>query len=238
MLRVTTSWDDGDILDARVAELLDRYHLKGTFYIPRDYWGERISDSMIQKLGTRHEIGAHTLTHVDLKTITLDEAHDEIAGSKRWLEGLSIESSMFCYPRGRYTQAVRDIVATSGFKGARTTKMFSTAAVSDPFQIETTIQVYPFPFRPGAGLRASIEPLRDRVYGFRAIDSSFSSLRSWEAATCSAFDAALHKGGTFHIWGHSWEIEKYNMWRPLEDVFRYVANRAECTYVTNGELVV
>jgi peptidoglycan/xylan/chitin deacetylase (PgdA/CDA1 family) len=30
---VTTSWDDGHILDVKLSELLKKYNLKGTFYI-------------------------------------------------------------------------------------------------------------------------------------------------------------------------------------------------------------
>jgi len=28
-------------------------------------------------------------------------------------------------------------------------------------------------------------------------------------------------GGVFHIWGHSWEIEKYKMWDELELFFKF-----------------
>ena len=31
---ITTSWDDGHPLDLRVAELLAKYGLQGTFYVP------------------------------------------------------------------------------------------------------------------------------------------------------------------------------------------------------------
>ncbi len=29
---------------------------------------------------------------------------------------------------------------------------------------------------------------------------------------------------TIVIWGHSWEIEKLNLWMKLEDLFKYVSN--------------
>ena len=32
---ITTSWDDGNKLDIKVAELLDKYGMKGTFYIAK-----------------------------------------------------------------------------------------------------------------------------------------------------------------------------------------------------------
>ena len=30
---------------------------------------------------------------------------------------------------------------------------------------------------------------------------------------------------TLHIWGHSWEIEKYNEWDKLEELFKYISER-------------
>ena len=60
---IVTSWDDGHPLDLRIAELLTRFGLTGTFYIARDYLDERITEAQIKALSCQHEIGAHTLTH-------------------------------------------------------------------------------------------------------------------------------------------------------------------------------
>ncbi len=86
---ITTSWDDGHRLDQRVADLLDRHGLRGTFYIARDFLPERMTDAEIRGLGARHEIGAHTLTHPVLTEISLEQAQQEISGSKSWLEDLT-----------------------------------------------------------------------------------------------------------------------------------------------------
>ena len=40
---ITTSWDDGHTLDLRLADLLDKYDLRGTFYVARDYLDERLA---------------------------------------------------------------------------------------------------------------------------------------------------------------------------------------------------
>ena len=56
---------------------------------------------------------------------------------------------------------------------------------------------------------------------------------SWTRLAKASFDYAEKCGGVWHIWGHSWEIEKYNMWKDLEAVFQYVANRPNCEYVSN-----
>ena len=59
---VTTSWDDGDPQDLRVAELLDSRGLKGTFYVPIiGYDGRRILEpAELRSLASGgFEIGAH-----------------------------------------------------------------------------------------------------------------------------------------------------------------------------------
>ncbi|MEK7509186.1 MAG: polysaccharide deacetylase family protein [Patescibacteria group bacterium] len=237
MLKITTSWDDGDVLDERVMQLLEKYGLKGTFYIPRDYWGERLSDERIRELSEKFEIGAHTLTHADLTKLSLEEAEREIRGSRKWLEevtGKPVE--IFCYPRGRYTPAVRELVTKARFRGARTTKQFSLT-VGDPFEMETTVHVYPLPVRFSAGIRRIFGPIRERYPGYRSLGVSIFDMRSFESAAKASFDTALARGGIFHLWGHSWEIEKYGLWEAFERVCAYIGNRADCRYVTNAELV-
>ncbi|MBI5469855.1 polysaccharide deacetylase family protein [Candidatus Kaiserbacteria bacterium] len=237
MLTITTSWDDGDVLDKRIAALLEKHGMTGTFYIPHDYWGKRLSDDAIRTLGNRHEVGAHTFTHADLSAISLDKSKEEIEGSKRWLEDVCGKKiDVFCYPKGRYTPAVRDLVQGAGYKGARTTKQFSLER-GPAFEMETTVHVYPFPLRPDAGFRKMFMPFQEKYAGFRSLGASIFDCWSWESVTVAAFDAALEKGGVFHLWGHSWEVEKYHMWESLERVFVHVGNRSDCRYVTNGELV-
>src|SRR3989344_6003683 len=101
MLYVTTSWDDGDILDTKLAELLSRYGMKGTFYITKQYREKRLSEDEILAISKNHEIGAHTLTHPDLRKLSKEEKMREIKGSKEWLEDmLGKEVVSFCYPSG------------------------------------------------------------------------------------------------------------------------------------------
>jgi peptidoglycan/xylan/chitin deacetylase (PgdA/CDA1 family) len=74
-------------------------------------------------LAEGHEIGAHTMTHPNLKKIPLDRAREEIAASKKSLEDLFGRSVRhFCYPFGAYNEKVRDLVAEAGFETACTTR--------------------------------------------------------------------------------------------------------------------
>ena len=67
-LLVTTSWDDGHPSDLRVADLLEKHGLSGTFYVPStNSEGRPVMRSIeIAELGRRFEIGGHTQDHVSL----------------------------------------------------------------------------------------------------------------------------------------------------------------------------
>ncbi|MBI5405861.1 polysaccharide deacetylase family protein [Candidatus Kaiserbacteria bacterium] len=242
MLQVTTSWDDGDALDVKLAVLLQKYDIAGTFYVTRDYRKNSLSSEDIRNVATRHEVGAHSLTHPDLRTLTTEQKKDEIQGSKKWLEELlGKEVPMFCYPSGHFDAESERIAREAGFKGARTTKPGEIRLSGNSFQMPTTLGVYPMPFRKTGPhtfyWRELLQPLRERAPGLRSLGVPLRAFRSWEALACATFDIALKRGEVFHLWGHSWEIERYDMWESLKRVLRYIGNRDDCQYVTNGELI-
>jgi peptidoglycan/xylan/chitin deacetylase (PgdA/CDA1 family) len=241
-LLVTTSWDDGDVLDEKLAALLRSYGVNGTFYVAQSYRQERLSDDSIRAMAQRYEIGAHTLTHPDLPKLSAEEKMREIAGSKEWLERLlNKEVSMFCYPSGHFDPGVESAVRQAGFRAARTTLQGKISTSDNAFEMPTTIQVYPMPFRKKNKTqyvwRDLFGPLRERAPIFHELGISLAALRSWEALARAAFDISLAQGSMFHLWGHSWEIERYGMWDELERVLAYMAHRSDCRYVANGELI-
>lgn len=242
MLKITTSWDDGDILDMRVSKLLSRYGLTGTFYVTKQYRPERLSEKDIRALHVAHEVGAHTFTHPDLCTLSQEVKRDEIAGSKKWLETIiGAEVNMFCYPKGLYDDATKATVREAGFHGARTTVLGSVANLTNPFEMHTTLQVYPFPFRKSNTneyyAKKFLQPFMQRSPALWQLGVPLLSMRSWLTMAKAAFDIALEQDGVFHLWGHSWEIEKYGMWKELEQFFAHIARRNDCVYLTNGDLV-
>jgi len=68
------------------------------------------------------EVGAHSRSHADLTTLSADQTHDEIVGSKQDLENvLGATVSQFCYPYGRYTAQHVAQVQAAGYMAATTT---------------------------------------------------------------------------------------------------------------------
>ncbi len=241
---VTTSWDDGHLLDMRLATLLEKYGLTGTFYISRSFApDEMMSEAQIKELSRRHEIGGHTMAHPDLTKIAPAAARKEILENKRWLEAVAQKPlEMFCYPFGAYSADVSRLAREAGFTGARTTRTFSNAPLADAYQMHPTVHAYPFPFRKrdatGYLWRHLLQPAARQLQDIIAFGIPVRAWTNFESLAIGAFNRVCETGGAFHLWGHSWEIEKYGMWETLERVCAAVAQqRDRYRAVTNGELL-
>ncbi len=235
---ITTSWDDGDILDERVADMLDRHGLRGTFYLARTHRRQRLSEASIRLLAARHEIGAHSLTHPDLTALDRTEKTREVAGSKSWLEDVTgAPVAMFCYPLGQFDRETKEVVVEAGFRGGRTTGQFSVAPHRDRYAIRTTLQVHPALFRQGT-IGDLIRYLTEQraARGSTALRVGTSMFRGWSRlANLLLADAARDDSHVFHLWGHSWEIEEHGMWRECDAFLRSIAELGARAR-TNGEI--
>lgn len=226
-LIVTTSWDDGTEDDIKLAELLNKHGISGTFYICRSpSKPDLLQEDEIVRLDSNFEIGAHTINHIDLTKISHAEASEEIHTSKIYLEDLLGHSvSMFCYPFGRYNDAVRQMVKSNGFLGARTCDPRGLSLAQDPYCFHITLQA------------SNGSPLMTLRIWLRARFRKIKLLFDWENLAKSLFDSALEKGGIYHIYGHSVEIERNNEWDKLERVLAYISSREKTKYMTNGEIL-
>lgn len=240
---VTTSWDDGSKYDLKLAELLRKYKLPATFYISKDYREDRLSEEEIKNLAKDFEIGAHTLTHPNLDLVTKEKAELEIKGSKEWLERIIADDvNMFAYPRGKFNAVTKHIVENAGFIGGRTIEEFKYGISFDPLEMPTSLRIAPYPWRKKTRGELSFS---GGLFGFQprryakslALMLKPSSYLSFTNLAKGFFDKVLASDGIFHIWSHSWEIEKLNMWDELEGVFKHIAGRNDVEYASNGRLM-
>ncbi|MDD5774554.1 MAG: polysaccharide deacetylase family protein [Candidatus Omnitrophica bacterium] len=223
-LIVTTSWDDGSTYDLQLAGLLDSYGIKGTFYIPRSYRDDQLKEGDIRELDKRFEIGCHTLDHVDLTAVPFEKAAGEIEGSKSYLESLlGHKVAMFSYPKGRYNRNIKDLVRRSGFVAARTCDYGGSGSFEDPYGWKVSVQT-----TNGSPRIALISCISAGI--------PVASVFDWETRAKHLFDRMLESGGVYHLWGHSWEIEKGNCWGKLERVLSHISGRQGVEYMTNGDI--
>lgn len=231
-LLVTTSWDDGHVLDLQVAGLLKKYNLTGTFYVSpkcRELkFKSRLDDQEIRLLAKRFEIGAHTMTHPRLTRVSLNEADKEIRNSKSHLEKvLGKKVVSFCYPGGEFDKKHKKIARDAGFSYARTVRRLHIKPSKDNFAAATTIHAYKhYQDVPKILVLSRFNPAK-----FWLVFNDWSELGKL------MFDKALKSGGVYHVWGHSWEIDNNNDWERLERLFRYISDHDGVSYVTNKELV-
>jgi peptidoglycan-N-acetylglucosamine deacetylase len=226
---VTTSWDDGDPLDLRIAEMLTRHGMTGTFYVPLcDPDRPRLTDSDLRDfVSSGFEIGSHGMLHRNLAKTPRADLRWEISDSKTDLQQIiGQEVSTFCYPIGGRNPAVVEEVRRAGYDGARTTRMLSTRSDFDPLAIPTTIQA----FRHNAW--AYLKNLLRRgdakdIFGYC---NSLQRCESWTELGRRLFDRVLEEGGVWHLYGHSWEIEEYGLWQELEEMLAYVSSRPGVQY--------
>jgi peptidoglycan-N-acetylglucosamine deacetylase len=233
---ITTSWDDGHAMDMRVAELLSKYRLPGTFYIPRRCEVPVMGPSQMRDLGAGFEIGAHTLSHAILEHSPADIVEREVVQSKAWLEDITgVPCRVFCPPQGRFKRRDVKIVKQAGFKGMRTTELLSLQPPSRDGAlsiIPTTVQARRHERRLYARNFVKRGAFRN-AWRFAASGAN----RDWLELSRFCLKQTIEQGGVFHLWGHSWEIEQNNEWGRLESVLQILsAAAAASAAVTNGEL--
>lgn len=241
---VTTSWDDGNKLDLKLLNLLSRYNLKGTFYIPKNFELKSLTDQEIKLIAETQELGAHTLNHPDLTSLSSnEEIKEEIKESKDFLEQLvGQEIKMFAYPGGKFDLRTKQAVKEAGFIAARVARQFEFNISQDKFEFAATIHVYPHPFRKRNKnhyhfSRFLLQPLQNNFSQILKFKLPKKSFFNWFNLSQALFDYFLVKGEVYHLWGHSWEIEKYGMWNDLEKIFKYISQRSDCQYLTNSEAI-
>lgn len=233
---VTTSWDDGDRADLKLAEALRSRGIAGTFYVPTKPYGGRpaLSHADLRNLSSEgFEIGAHGVTHKLLWRLPAEELAAEINPCKPTLEDiLGKEVRMFCYPCGRYDSNVIRALKRAGYRGARTVRMLSTRLEFNSFEMPTTVQIMP---HPKAAYVRNVLRAR-KMEGLQVFLGNLSSLGNWIELGKRLFDYVLENGGMWHMYGHSHEIEKLGLWNDLKEILDYVGKRPGVTYVPNGEL--
>ncbi len=81
---LSISVDDGHPTDFRTAELLNKYGLNATFYVPAtNSEREVISKQQVRELASRFEIGGHTLNHVTLTSVPPERAWAFLLSSRQ-----------------------------------------------------------------------------------------------------------------------------------------------------------
>lgn len=214
-MRIQASFDDGTVEDIRLANMLKKYDFDVIFYFPyySNLCNERngrtsLSPAQRQDIARDFEIGSHTMTHPMLTRIKPIQAKVEIEHSRIALQdefGQPIDS--FCYPRGYANPDLQKMVRKAGYKTARSTLVGNIEAPNNPYFIETSVHI--------CGKRR--QEYKDTTWfdeGVRLLDEAIERAKTEEDIVYSMF-------------GHSWEIERYNGWDDVELFFKTIYDKTK-----------
>lgn len=206
IMRVMASFDDGTVEDLRALDLLIRYEIPAIFYFPvyslvvNEQQGRNsLSPHQRRQVAKEFPIGSHTLTHPMLTRIPMKIAEHEIKVSKQMLEeefGRPIES--FCYPRGYANDELRGLVKEAGYKNARNTLVGNISDNQDPYWITPTVHI--------CGKRRK----------------EYEDTTWLDEAKRLLTEAVNEDESIYHLWGHSWEISKYDGWHDFEELLKEI----------------
>ncbi len=124
---VVLSFDDGYLSQVENAlPILSAHRWVGVLNLEvrnlRPVWGIR-PPGIRKLLAAGWELDAHTLTHPDLTTVDATRLREEVAGSREAIHRrFHVRVNFFCYPAGRYDDAVIAAVKAAGYLGATTTR--------------------------------------------------------------------------------------------------------------------
>ena len=207
---LTMSYDDGRNFDRRLAEIFDRYGIRGTFHLNSGVLDDsaHVSADEIPVLYKNHEVSCHTLTHPYLERISPMEVVHEILADKENLEkacGYVVRG--MSYPFGTTSDKATEILRSLGMKYSRTTKSTGGFGVPDDFMYWNPTCHHGDP------------KLLEKLEQFKNLTAKQNRYLS-----------------LFYVWGHSYEFDTAGNWNVIEEFCRQASGMEDTWYATNIEI--
>ena len=232
---ITTSWDDGHPLDLRLAELLHKYDVPATFYIPISYAKRGcMNPQQIREIAERFDIGGHSYHHIRLTKISPQAAAMELNKGKEELQEITgKEVISLSYPYGNFNNGLIEIARDAGFIGARTV-MLLTRTIRDRFWEGTMVNAGNWWFTHY--MLHSLASRDIELFNFVLKKNLF--FKSWDRIAIETLNFVAENGGIWHLWGHSWEVEENKDWAKLEGIFHILGSLSkEIKMMDNSQLL-
>ena len=131
--------------------ILQKYNFKATIYLvpnqKTNHWEEKNTSVLSNLLNNEQilqmqnseliEFGSHTLSHVNLSTITDEQLLNELKKSKEEVENIiKKECEAFAYPYGKFDEKIVSFVKEVGYKNATVVKRGLLSQGDDIFTIK------------------------------------------------------------------------------------------------------
>ena len=222
---VTFSYDDGVIQDKRLAELFDKYGLKGTFNFNGSmtrafsYSKEEVRTIFLEK---GHEIAVHGLDHRPTGNLRPIEAIRDVLDCRLELEErCDMIIRGMAYPDTGITrfgnfgsyEAVKQLLVELDIAYSRT-----LGKDNDTFTLPTDIHAW----MPSA--HHNNPKIMEYIEKFLSQDMSVKTYH------------AKRDPIVMYIWGHSYEFDRNDNWEHMEEICKALSGNPEIWYATNIEI--
>lgn len=166
----------------------------------------------IKQIASRFDVGSHTYSHVDLTSLSLNKAREEIIQGKLELEDIiGRRVDKFCFPWGKYNKSVANLVKEAGFRSARTARIFCVDGLNDGDEFIENPNLHIYNHKKITYILSSVKHLdfRSLIKALELSDDGFLNV---------AIGLGLNK---IHVWGHSWEVYENGLQKDLVSFLKY-----------------
>lgn len=121
---VSLTFDDGLATQSVVPGMLSAHGFHGTFYVPSgliDTSGHLTWGQLASFAAAGEEIGGHTVDHVDLTTLSTEDAQREVCEDRARLLNFGFSATGFAYPDGggSWDPTINALIQQCGYNSAR-----------------------------------------------------------------------------------------------------------------------
>ena len=208
---VTLSYDDGQLHDARLVEIFNKYGVKGTFHLNsgRMESPDHVHAADAAHIYQGHEIACHTVSHPFPDELSKADLIREVMDDRKNLEKISggIVRGM-SYPYGRYNDSVIASMSACDIAYSRTTLSHNGFAMPQNFM--------------------TWHPTCHHKNAQEAVER-FLTLMSSDRARWTSLSL-------LYIWGHSFEFARENNWELIENLCSKLSGNPNIWYATNIEI--
>lgn len=218
-MRICFSWDDGSLFDLKLMEINKKYNIPAIFFVPNtNVEGlEVISDNQIlDSLNCGlFSYGGHTENHTYLSTLSFEQIETSVINNKNYLEKLTNRHILhFCFPGGDYNKRNLKIIKKH-FKTFRTADTMNFRRKKS--LVKPTIHFFD---------RGKKSLLFNCLRNF-SLREFFIILFNCKKKYFDIIKILIKKSSNSNkdiiIWGHSWELEKYDLWNEYESFIKFVS---------------
>ncbi len=206
---VTLSYDDGQIYDRRLVEILDQYGIKGTFHLNSGSLGKDpvlLERDEIKELYRNHEVSAHSVTHPHFESIPLSQVAFQMLEDRRDLESLvGYPVRGMSYPYGSYNRQVAEALPHYGIEYSRVGQHHGRFHLPDDW----------LRWQPTCHHKHDLSQKTQEFIDFNP--------------PCQL--------SLLYVWGHSFEFARENNWEIIEAFCQQVSDAAsQIWFATNIEI--